>query len=168
LKATLNVPADATILTLNPGFYEATGTVDIASIDVVVKRKDGSVDDTLQVIPPASAPKVEAREPAPAQTAPMAAAPVPPAVKVAPDATWGQEPVEALTPARGRIVLSGLWNFMPATGAAAESSWGLIRVPGSWKWFREERGAGDARRHPQRFRPGLGRCRLQLAGARVV
>jgi hypothetical protein len=141
LKATVDVPADATILSLNPGFYEATGTVDIASIDISVKRKDGSLDDTLQVVPPASAPKEEARESAPAQPAPQAPAPVPPAVKVAPDATWGKEPVEALTPARGRIVLSGLWNFMPATGAAVESSWGMIRVPGSWKPYREERDA---------------------------
>jgi beta-galactosidase len=54
----------------------------------------------------------------------------------------GQGAGEALTPARGRIVLSGLWNFMPSSDApSAESTWGMIRVPGSWKPFREERGA---------------------------
>jgi len=48
---------------------------------------------------------------------------------------WGREPVEALSPTRGRVVLNGLWRWMPATGGArAEPAggWGYIRVPGAW------------------------------------
>jgi beta-galactosidase len=50
--------------------------------------------------------------------------------------TWGREPVEAVSPVRGRICLNGLWRFMPALGGEtpdAASSWGWIRVPGTWK-----------------------------------
>ncbi len=49
---------------------------------------------------------------------------------------WGEEPVTTLSPTRGEIVLNGLWKFMPAKkgmGEPAESGWGYIWVPGSWK-----------------------------------
>jgi beta-galactosidase len=50
--------------------------------------------------------------------------------------TWGQEPVETLSPHRGRIVLNGLWKFQPGVAGAnkpAAVGWGYIRVPGSWR-----------------------------------
>jgi beta-galactosidase len=50
--------------------------------------------------------------------------------------TWGQEPVERLTPARSEIVLNGLWKFLPAVGDAERAplgGWGSIWVPGDWK-----------------------------------
>lgn len=49
---------------------------------------------------------------------------------------WGQEPVVALSPVRGRVVLNGLWRFAPAVAdnedQPKDESWGWIRVPGSW------------------------------------
>lgn len=48
---------------------------------------------------------------------------------------WGKEPVEALSPTRGRVVLNGLWKFTPARADAADAPAGIpgyIRVPGSW------------------------------------
>jgi beta-galactosidase len=48
---------------------------------------------------------------------------------------WGAEPVEELSAARGRIVLNGVWRFMPAVDTALNApagDWGLIRVPGAW------------------------------------
>jgi beta-galactosidase len=43
---------------------------------------------------------------------------------------WARTPVEELTPARGRIVLDGLWRFRPDGSGAA----GWIRVPGTWSY----------------------------------
>lgn len=50
--------------------------------------------------------------------------------------SWGEEPVEVLSPARGEIVLNGLWRFQPGIPGAKEpatAGWGYIRVPGSWR-----------------------------------
>lgn len=66
---------------------------------------------------------------------------------------WGQEPVEALSPARGRMVLNGLWRFAPAVGSnevePQPRAWGWARVPGSWDGRYRlpgviSRGIGDA------------------------
>ena len=49
--------------------------------------------------------------------------------------TWGDEPVEAVSPTRGRIVLNGLWRFRPAGEADAVprgGTWGWAPVPGAW------------------------------------
>lgn len=52
---------------------------------------------------------------------------------------WGNEPVVDLTSTQSEIVLNGLWEFMPATGAfestisADCADWGYIRVPGIWR-----------------------------------
>jgi beta-galactosidase len=66
-------------------------------------------------------------------------------------AHWGEEPVESLTPVRGRICLNGLWHFMPATrpDAGAQEGRGWIRVPGTWNGYWKlpgvvARGAGPA------------------------
>lgn len=51
--------------------------------------------------------------------------------------TWGQEPVEIVSPKRGTVCLNGLWRFQPALGVAAAqpqaTGWGWLRVPGSWR-----------------------------------
>lgn len=50
---------------------------------------------------------------------------------------WGDEPVDKQSEKRSRIVLNGLWRFMPATGDAVaappKAGWGWARVPGSWR-----------------------------------
>lgn len=45
------------------------------------------------------------------------APPAPTGPFVRPDPNWGKEPVEELTPKRGRVVLRGSWNFTPEPGA---------------------------------------------------
>lgn len=48
---------------------------------------------------------------------------------------WGEEPVESEGAYRGRIVLNGLWKWMPASRSAddtVDGGWGYIRVPGAW------------------------------------
>lgn len=51
--------------------------------------------------------------------------------------TWGQEPVEVISPQRSTICLNGLWRFQPARGRSAgealADNWGWLRVPGSWR-----------------------------------
>ncbi len=40
---------------------------------------------------------------------------------------WGREPVEELSRTRGRIVLNGVWQFLPAAGPAVKTprgQWG--------------------------------------------
>ncbi|MCL1910061.1 MAG: hypothetical protein FWG05_03900, partial [Kiritimatiellaeota bacterium] len=50
---------------------------------------------------------------------------------------WGAEPLETDSPKRGTVCLNGVWNFMPAVGAASEkpleTAWGWQRVPGAWE-----------------------------------
>jgi len=64
---------------------------------------------------------------------------------------WCSEPVENISPVRGRRILNGIWKFIPAIGPAAtdpKGGWGYIRVPGAWyarKWALDKvlaRGAG--------------------------
>lgn len=48
---------------------------------------------------------------------------------------WGREPVEVISAKRGRVVLNGLWTFVPARNDATDAPAGIpgyIRVPGSW------------------------------------
>jgi beta-galactosidase len=50
--------------------------------------------------------------------------------------TWNQEPVEQTSSLRGTVVLNGLWKFQPAVSGKtepAQTGWGYIRVPGSWR-----------------------------------
>jgi len=52
-----------------------------------------------------------------------------------PTVYWGQEPIEEISPTRGRIVLNGVWQFMPALGNALgkpTDDMGYIWVPGAW------------------------------------
>ena len=49
--------------------------------------------------------------------------------------TWGDEPVEAVSPTRGVVVLNGLWRFRPAGGGDVVPQggrWGWAPVPGAW------------------------------------
>lgn len=51
--------------------------------------------------------------------------------------TWGEEPVLAIGPKRGLVVLNGPWRFAPATEALYDTmpsgeQWGRAWVPGSW------------------------------------
>lgn len=50
--------------------------------------------------------------------------------------TWNEELVETLSTTRQRVVLNGLWRFMPAIGEwekTPQSGWGFLRVPGDWR-----------------------------------
>ncbi len=72
--------------------------------------------------------------------------------------TWGDEPVEAVSPTRGRVVLNGLWRFRPAgegDDAPAAGRWGWAPVPGAWyaKGFKvptvqSDGGVGDGEAWP--------------------
>ncbi|MDA3962904.1 MAG: hypothetical protein PF961_19140, partial [Planctomycetota bacterium] len=140
LRATVVMPEGASMMDITPGFFQASGAIDLAEATLEVEWR-GTAPDPI----PSAAVEVPALQKDAGQrdlppAAPDAAskqislqAPVAPLM---PDSTWGDEPVVTTSSARSEIVLSGVWNFMPAAsaaGAVSEGDFGTMRVPGSWK-----------------------------------
>lgn len=125
------VPEGAATVSINPGFMHASGAFDLADLSFRPRWRDTPPHPLpiLQPVLPEEAPVKPVAEPA--AVAIDAPVPVPPTLALVADDHWGREPAEELTPARGRMVLSGVWNVLPAT--SREGTWGAIRVPGSWK-----------------------------------
>jgi beta-galactosidase len=110
-EVSIEIPAGATKLQLDPGLWGSKGLLEID--DIVVKAST---------------------EPTAAQSVPAVDAAWPSSAKV----VWGSEPVEAQNAKRARVSLNGPWKFSPAqtvrgqANAAPEKGWGYIQVPGNW------------------------------------
>jgi beta-galactosidase len=155
LSMEANVPDRSATLKLVPGFYMASGAVDLDNVTLLATWK-GDVPDpvpAVELVTPGDQPQG-----ADAGEAPGPQAASRPdrglrkginrvhAMPVLPLDDWDRAPIESLTDKRSRIVLSGMWRFLPAS--EQEGTWGSIRVPGSWKQSSlpgiEERGEGQA------------------------
>jgi beta-galactosidase len=107
------VPEGATSIFITPGLWGTAGVLDFD--DLVVKVADGATAKGTSATMPLALATNDAKAPA------------------GQELTWGSEPVEVQSTTRSRIVLNGVWKWMPANGATPDGGWGLIRVPGSWK-----------------------------------
>jgi hypothetical protein len=117
-EVTLQVPADATQLQLQPGLWGSKGVFEIDNLAVRVASTTTA---------PVPAPSVAADAPWPASA------------KVA----WGSEPVDVQSSKRARINLNGVWKFSPAQSGGGqantppEKGWGYLGVPGNWRRYQE-------------------------------
>ncbi|HEV7298458.1 MAG TPA: hypothetical protein VGN72_03770 [Tepidisphaeraceae bacterium] len=126
LETTNDVPEGAVAVRLSPSMLGAAGTVDFD--DLTIAAGTGSAAKPVEQ--KAAAPTADAKLPEAKQG--LAAKPS----------------AKEITSLRSQMDLTGLWRFVPAPtgGAAPESGWGWISVPGSW--MRNEdivaRGTGPA------------------------
>jgi hypothetical protein len=117
-EVTLQVPADATQLQLQPGLWGSKGVFEIDNLAVRVASTTTA---------PVPAPSVAADAPWPASA------------KVA----WGSEPVDVQSSKRARVNLNGVWKFSPAQSGGGqantppEKGWGYLGVPGNWRRYQE-------------------------------
>jgi hypothetical protein len=117
LVSEFDVPTEAKRLSINPGIYGAAGELSIDDIQLVQLPKAA----VPALASPAAADNSSARD-----------AQLPPGERI----TWNMEPVEVQSSQRGTVVLNGLWKFQPAVSGnkePAQTGWGYIRVPGSWR-----------------------------------
>ncbi|HEX8833032.1 MAG TPA: hypothetical protein VF719_02465, partial [Abditibacteriaceae bacterium] len=109
-EVTMDIPAGATQLQLDPGLWGSKGLLEID--DIVVKAL---------ALPLPTVASVDAAWPASAKIA------------------WGSEQVEVQNTKRARMSLNGPWKFSPPqnvrgqANGAPEKGWGYIQVPGDWR-----------------------------------
>ncbi|HZH07996.1 MAG TPA: hypothetical protein VEY69_15100, partial [Lautropia sp.] len=115
-EVTVQVPAEATQLQLQPGLWGSKG---LFEIDDIVVKVTATAQAEAAVVP--------------------ADAPWPASQKVA----WGDEPVEVHSAKRASVNLNGAWKFSPAKSVAGqantppEKGWGYLGVPGNWRRHQE-------------------------------
>ncbi len=127
-EVTLQVPADATQLQLQPGLWGSKGVFEIDDLVVRVAASSLTTPAVAPAVTSAVAPPVIPID-----------APWPATQKVA----WGGEPVEVQSSKRARVNLNGGWKFSPAqsvagqTNTAPKQGWGYMAVPGNWRRHQE-------------------------------